>query len=214
VTLQPEDLYDERKYRHLITIRYGDIISFVLDQLRRKTGVILFFWSFCLITLGLAVVIRINISGYFELRKIFLHTLLGMIVLPVLIIPLHELLHIIPYILSGAKRIRVGMDLKQYIFYVTAHRHVASSGLFRIVAVFPFIVVTAASLFLIWWLPGLWKYSVAVFLFIHSTMCAGDFAMISFCNIYRKHKVYTWDDAELKEAYFYEELEGDVRGER
>jgi hypothetical protein len=207
VTPKPEDLNDERRYRHLITIRYSEIISFVLDHLRRKTGVILFFWSFCLITLGLAVIIRINISGYFELSKIFLHSLLGMIVLPVLIIPLHELLHIIPYILSGAKRIRVGMDLKQYIFYVTAHRHVASSGLFRLVAIFPFIAVTAASLFMIWWLPGLWKYSVAVFLFIHSTMCAGDFAMISFCNIYRKHKVYTWDDADLKEAYFYEEIE-------
>lgn len=206
VTPKPEDLSDERRYRHLTTLRYSDIISFVLDHLRRRTGIILFFWSFCLIMLGLAVIIRINISGYFELRKIFLHSLLGIIVLPVLIIPLHELLHIIPYILSGAKRIRVGMDLKQYIFYVTAHRHVASSRLFRLVAIFPFITITAASLFMIWWLPGLWKYSVAVFLFIHSTMCAGDFAMISFCNIYRKHKVYTWDDADLKEAYFYEEI--------
>lgn len=206
VTPKPEDLKDERRYRLLITLRYSDIISFVLDHLRRKTGVMLFFWTFCLITLGLAVVIRINISGYFELRRIFLHSLLGIIVLPVLIIPLHELLHIIPYILSGAKRIRAGMDLKQYIIYVTAHRHVASSGLFKLVAMFPFAAVTAASIFMIWWLPGLWKYSVAVFLFIHTTMCAGDFAMISFCNIYRKHKVYTWDDADLKEAYFYEEI--------
>jgi hypothetical protein len=206
VSLKPEDLNDERQYRLLLTLRYGEIITFVLDHLKRKTGAVLFFWAFCLITLGLAVIIRINISGYFDLKRIFLHSVLGIVVLPVLIIPVHELLHIIPYILSGAKRIRVGMDLKQYIFYVTAHRHVASSALFRVVAVFPFIVVTAASLFLIWWLPGLWKYSVAVFLFMHSTMCAGDFAMISFCNIYRKHKVYTWDDADLKEAYFYEEI--------
>jgi hypothetical protein len=40
-------------------------------------------------------------------------------------------------------------------------------------------------------------------------MCAGDFAMISFCNIHRNHKVFTWDDADLKEAYFYEEIEGE-----
>jgi len=207
VTPKPEDLNDERRYRLLLTLRYGDIISFVLDHLRRKTGVMLFFWTFCLITLGLAVILRINISGYFELRNIFLHSLLGLIIMPVVIIPLHELLHIIPYFLSGARRIRVGMDLRQYIFYVTAHRHVASSGLFRLVAAFPFIVITAASLFMIWWLPGLWKYSFSVFLFIHTTMCAGDFVMISFCNIYRSHKVYTWDDADLKEAYFYEEIE-------
>jgi hypothetical protein len=203
---KPEDLIDERRFRHLLTLRYGEIASFVLEQVRRKTGIILFFWAFCLITLGLAITIRINISGYFELKKIFLHSILGIVVFPVVIIPVHELLHIIPYIFSGARRIRVGMDFKQFIFYVTAHRHVATSTLFRLVAVSPFLVVTIGSLLLIWWLPGLWKYSTAVFLFVHTTMCAGDFAMISFCNIYRNHKVYTWDDADLKEAYFYEEI--------
>lgn len=203
---KPEDLNDERRYRHLLTLPYGEIISFVLDHLRRKTGTTLFFWAFSLVTLGLAVTLRINIAGYFELKKIFLHSILGLVVFPVVIIPLHELLHIIPYMLSGAKRIRVGMDFRQFIFYVTAHRHVATSSLLRFVAIFPFLAVTATSLFLIWWLPGLWKYSTAVFLFVHTTMCAGDFAMISFCNIYRKHRVYTWDDADLKEAYFYEEI--------
>ena len=206
VALKPEDLNDESRYRHILTLHYGDIISFVLDHLRRKTGVTLFFWTFCLITLGLAVTIRINISGYFELRRIFLHSLMGMIALPLLAIPVHEALHIIPYLFSGARRIRAGMDLKQYIFYVTAHRHVASSALFRLVASFPFVIITAASIFIIWYLPGLWKYSMAVFLFVHSTMCAGDFALINFCHLYRKHKVYTWDDADLKESYFYEEI--------
>jgi len=206
VNLKPEDLNDVSRYRQILTLRYGEIIPFVLDHLKRRTGVTLFFWTFCLITFGLAIIIRINISGYFDLKRIFMHTLLGLIAVPLLIIPVHEALHIIPYMLSGARRIRVGMDLKQYIFYVTAHRHVASSALFRLVAVFPFILVTAASLFLIWYLPGLWKYSAAVFLFVHSTMCAGDFALVSFCNIHRKRKVYTWDDADVKEAYFYEEI--------
>jgi hypothetical protein len=208
VDLKPEDLSNESRYRLILTLRYGEIISFVLERLRRKTGVTLFFWTFCLITLGLAVTIRINISGYYELKNIFIHSVMGMIALPLLMIPVHELLHIIPYVFSGATRIKAGVDFKQYIFYVTAHRHVASSALFILVALFPFLIITAVSVFLVWYLPGLWKYTVSVFLFIHTTMCAGDFALVNFCHLHRKHKVYTWDDADIKEAYFYEEIEG------
>jgi len=204
--LKAEDFNDQGRFRMLLTLPYGDIVSFVFDYLRRKTGMTLFYWAFCLISLGLCATIRINISKYFELREIFMHTLLGAAGLPLLIIPAHELLHIIPYFLSGARKIRIGMDLRQYIFFVTAHRHVATPLQFRIVASFPFLVITILLLFLIFYLPGLWKWSLSLFLFIHTTMCAGDFAMLNFYHINRKRKIYTWDDADAREAYFYEEI--------
>jgi hypothetical protein len=160
----------------------------------------------CLIFLGLAVTVRINITGYYELRRIFFHSLLGLILFPVLIIPFHELLHIIPYFFSGARNIRVGIDLSQYIFYVTAHRYVASPLQYRLVAITPFIIVSIISLFLVFYLPGLWKWSISLFLFVHTTMCAGDFAMLNYYQINKHRKIYTWDDADLKEAYFYEEI--------
>jgi hypothetical protein len=47
---------------------------------------------------------------------------------------------------------------------------------------------------------------MSLFLFVHSTMCAGDFAMLNFYYINRKRNIYTWDDADAREAYFYEEL--------
>jgi len=206
MALTVEELSDESRFRHLCTISYADIVSFVLDYIRRKTIVTLLFWSVCLIFLGLAITVRINIAGYFELRKIFLHTLLGLIFFPLLIIPLHELLHVIPFFFSGARNIRVGMDLRQYIFYVTAHRYVASPGQFRIVALTSFLIVSLISLPLVLYLPGLWKWSISLFLFVHTTMCAGDFAMLNFYHINKHRKIYTWDDADLKEAYFYEEL--------
>jgi hypothetical protein len=37
-------------------------------------------------------------------------------------------------------------------------------------------------------------------------MCAGDFALLNYYFINKHRKIYTWDDADLKEAYFYEEL--------
>jgi hypothetical protein len=141
------------------------------------------------------------------LAELILHSALGFVFLPILCIPAHELLHIIPYYLGGAKKIRIGMDLRQFIFYVTAHRHVATSVLFRIVAVFPFLVFSIVLLLLIFILPGLWKFSLSLFLFVHTTMCAGDFALLNFYFINRDRKIYTWDDADQKIAYFYEEID-------
>ena len=69
------------------------------------------------------------------------------------------------------------MDLKQYLFYVTAHRHVATPRQFRIIAMIPFILISLALIFLILTMPGLWKWSLSLFLFVHTTMCAGDFAL-------------------------------------
>ena len=204
--LTVEDLDDPSRFRHLLTLQYSEIASFVIDYIRRRTTVTMFFWSACLISIGLAITIRINISGYYEFIKILTHTLLGLIIFPVLIIPVHEFLHIIPLVLAGIKNIKAGIDLRQFIFFVTAHRQVISPGKFKFVAFFPFITVSFVLLVLIFYLPGLWKWSLSLFLFVHLTMCAGDFAMLNYYYLNRHKRIFTWDDADLKEAYFYEEL--------
>jgi hypothetical protein len=207
MALQVEDLEDQTKFRQLLSIPYQDIIQFVLDNLKKKSGLTFFLWSVCLIFLGLTVFIRIKIAGYFATADIFWHSVLGLIILPVISIPLHELIHIIPYYISGARNIRVGMDLKQYLFYVTAHRYVATPLQFIIVAIFPFLIISVAFILLFFFMPGLWKWSFSLFLFAHTTMCAGDFALLNFYFLNRNKKIYTWDDADRKIAYFYEELE-------
>jgi hypothetical protein len=206
MALRVDDLEDQSKYRQIEVISYDDLVPFILDYLRRMTGVTIFFWSACIFFLGTAIRLRLNISGYFPGREIFFHTFIGLILLPLLCIPVHELLHIIPYFFSGARKIRVGMDLKQYLFYVTAHRYVATPIQFRIVAFVPFVLISAASVLLIYLLPDLWKWSMALFLFVHTTMCAGDFALLNFYHSKKGKKVYTWDDADKKVAYFYEEI--------
>ena len=206
MALKVEDLEDQSKYRELLKIPYDELIDFVLDYMRRKSEVMIFFWSACVIFLGIAITVRINIAGYFPLKSIMLHFFLGLIVFPVLMIPVHEILHIITYYLAGARRIRFGMDLKQYMFYVTAHRFVTGHRQFRLVALTPFITVSIILILLILFLPGLWKWSFAVLLFVHATMCVGDFALMNFYYLNRSKKIFTWDDFDKKIAYFYEEL--------
>lgn len=204
--LRPENFDDHSRFRQLEAIPYSELVSFVIDYLKRNSGVMVFFWSFCIVTAGTAIIIRLNLAGYYPFKEIMLHSLLGFIIFPALIIPFHEFMHVIPFWLTGAKKIRAGADLKQYIFYVTAHRHVINARRFRLVALVPFISVTVTLIILVLFLPGLWKWSLSVLLFVHTTMCAGDFAMMNFYHLNRHRKIYTWDDADEKMAYFYEEL--------
>lgn len=204
-----EDLDDQKKFRQILAIPYQDLIPFIFDYLKKKSGLTFFFWSVCLLFLSITIFMRIKIAGQFTAADIILHSVLGLIIFPVICIPVHELLHILPYYLSGARRIRVGMDLKQYIFYVTAHRYVATPLQFIIVAIFPFLIISSVLTFLVFLLPELWKWSLSLFLFAHTTMCAGDFALLNYYFLNRNKKIFTWDDADRKIAYFYEEINQD-----
>ena len=206
MALQVEDLEDQSKYRQILAVSYDELVNFVIEYLRKRSVLIISFWALCILFLCIALIVRINLSGYFQWKFIFFHTVLGLVVFPVLAIPVHEFLHIIPYFLSGAKRIRVGMDLRQYMFYVTAHRYVATEKQFRLVALVPFLLVSAVLMYFVLTLPGLWKWSLSLFLFMHATMCAGDFAMLNFYFLNKDKKIYTWDDFDKKIAYFYEEI--------
>ena len=204
--LNPEDLDDQSTYRHILTISYNELVPFVMEYIGRRTWLTMAFWTFVLLLAGLAINIRINIIGLYHLKTIILHSIAGYVLFPLLAIPVHEFLHVIPYFLSGARNIRIGMDLRQYIFYVTAHRQVTDQALFTIVALTPFIIISVGCILLYFVLPGLWKWSIAVFFFVHTTMCAGDFALLNFYLVNKGKKIYTWDDVDLKEAYFYQEL--------
>jgi hypothetical protein len=203
---------DPVRYRLLAKVGFSGLAEFILSLLARRSAVNFVFWTICLITLSSAVYIRISLGGY-PRSELNLHFFLGGVALVLLSIPVHELLHVIPYYLSGARDIRAGMDLSQYLFYVTAHRYVTGAVQFACVAVAPFLIITIACVILILAMPGAWQWSISLFLFLHTTMCAGDFALLSFLWTNRKKKIMIWDDAEEKIAYFYEEAKGEeVKG--
>lgn len=206
MVLRVEDFDDQSRFRQIQAIQYSDLVGFVLDYLRRKTWLMVLFWSLCIIFISIALTVRMNIAGYFPFRNILFHSLLGFIIFPILLIPVHEFMHVLAFWFTGAKRIRAGADLKQYIFYVTAHRHVIKAGQFKFVALVPFLIISFSIIALIIYLPGLWKWSLSILLFVHTTMCAGDFALLNFYHINRHRKIYSWDDADEKIAYFYEEI--------
>jgi hypothetical protein len=64
MALQVEDLDDHTKYRQILSISYHDLVPFILDYLRKRSGMVVFFWSACLIFLYIAIRVRMNMSFY------------------------------------------------------------------------------------------------------------------------------------------------------
>ena len=57
---------------------------------------------------------------------------------------------------------------------------------------------------LLFLVPPLWQWSLAISIFAHLTMCAGDLALVNYYYVNRDKTIITWDDTERGEACFYE----------
>ncbi|HDZ41586.1 MAG TPA: DUF3267 domain-containing protein [Bacteroidetes bacterium] len=201
-----DDIIKNDRFRHLYTLSYDDIIPFVFKYIKKHTFPIILAWSFLLAVIIWMIDFRFALAGNFRFLYILMHSFIGFIVIPMLLVIPHEFLHIVPYFLGGARNIRVGADWKQYYFYVTSHLYPVGPFLFITVALTPFILISAGLIYLVCILQSpLWTWSLLCTLFMHTTMSAGDFALINFYWTNRDRKIVTWDDADRKESYFYEE---------
>ena len=197
-----EEISDESRFEMILELPYSGMAQFIMSRMRNKSLPMLIFWSSCMITLAISVIFFFSTLNETATITIFTHILLGFVVLPIAIIPLHETLHIIPLLFAGMKNIRVGADIRQFMFYVTVHKEVINRKEFGLVALLPFIVLTLGLLALIFFLPGIWKFSMASLLFVHTTVCVGDFGLLDFYHEQGKREIYTWDDVDQKTAYF------------
>ena len=200
-----EELEDGSSYEKVLTLPYSEIAPFVVRSLKSFNLPMVTVWTVLALSAFVTVWFWPGVRYTPENARITTGLLTGLVAVPVLLIPIHEGLHLIIFRLSGAKDIRYGADLRQGIIYVTAHRFVADIRLFSAVAFTPLAVITtgtgAAMIFCSPW----WQWVFSLALFTHTTMCAGDTALVGFMRSFSHRNVYTWDDADRKEAYFYAE---------
>jgi len=203
----PEEiLHNKERFKPLFTLSYDDIIPFVFNYIKKHTFPVIIAWSFLLGIVIWMLDLRIALAVNYRFLTILMHSSIGLIILPLFLVIPHELLHIIPYYLGGARNIRIGAEWSQYYFYVTAHHHPVGAFTFIGVALTPFLLISALLIYLIIIINSpLWSWSLLCTLFMHTTMCAGDFALINYYWINRDKKIITWDDANRKESYFYED---------
>lgn len=199
-----ETLHHDPAYRQILELDFNDMIPFVISNIRKR-GIIPFFYM-GLNTIFLFFMIFYTVwavrSDLLTGGKVFWQLVAGVLTGSILVIPPHELLHGLAYRLMGARQIRFGVDLQQFIFYVTANHFPISKRQLTILALTPFVIINLLVIVL----TAAWASQYTLFsaslLFCHNIMCIGDFAIINYASS-QMGEVYTYDDTENMRAYFF-----------
>lgn len=182
-----------------------DIVQFVFRQIRILNPATVIFFVAALSSFFMMVFTLVSdvIPVKWGWAKIMLHCFNGFILWPVILIPIHELIHALVYKLVGAPEIKFGIKPEKYLFYVTADKYVIGKNRFMMVALTPFVIISAVLILFACFTVYPLSWSFIVCLFVHTTMCIGDFALTGFFMQYIGQEIYTYDDTENSVTYFY-----------
>jgi len=204
-----QQLKESEDFKLVKELRFNDILSFVLENIRLKNSVSIAFYSIVFLFL---ILFFAQIATIFNQNGVSLATFKllgksfwwGLISGSLLIIPIHEGLHALGFIIVGAKKIKFGADLKQFIVYAAAENFVAGRRAFYIIALAPIVVINLLCIpFFILGSPET-KFFLIVMLLLHNIMCIGDFGMLSFFARHKEKEMYTFDEVGEKVSWFYE----------
>jgi len=203
-----ERLQKDPSYRMILELDFSEMIPFVLSNMRKRGLIPLFYVSINAVFLLFIILYAIwgIRMGFLNAGRISWQILAGILAGSILVIPPHELLHGLAYRILGAPGIRFGMDLQQFIFYVTADHFPISKRELAFLALTPFILINLVLITL----TALWASQLtllsASLLLSHNMMCIGDFAMITYAFSH-KGSIYNYDDTGNKKSYFFEKME-------
>ena len=200
-----EQIMKDSRFQLLDKLHYDDIVDFATEYVRKRTRSMFFYLVLIIIFFILQwsaflYGIFANDMNTISLLKQFLY---GLIISLTIVIPLHELIHALGYFLLGARKIRFGAVLKHFAFYAVADDFVVNRNAFIFLALSPFIIVSLLNLLGFVLVHGYASYTYISVLFFHATMCAGDFALLSYFEFHRDKELYTFDDVGKKTSYFY-----------
>ncbi len=200
-----EQIKKDSRFQLLDKLHYDDIVDFATEYVRKRTRSMFFY--LVLIIVFFILQWSAFLYGIFakdmntiSLLKQFLY---GLIISLTIVIPFHELIHALGYFLLGARKIRFGAVLKHFAFYAVADDFVANRNAFIFLALSPFVIVSLLNIAGFVFVQGYASYTYISVLFFHATMCAGDFAMLSYFEFHRDKELYTFDDVGKKISYFY-----------
>ena len=200
-----EQIKKDSRFQLLDKLHYDDIVEFATEYVRKRTRSMFFY--LVLIIIFFILQWSAFLYGIFakdmntiSLLKQFLY---GLIISLTIVIPFHELIHALGYFLLGARKIRFGAVLKHFAFYAAADDFVANRNAFIFLALSPFVIVSLLNIAGFVFVQGYASYTYISVLFFHATMCAGDFAMLSYFEFHRDKELYTFDDVGKKISYFY-----------
>ncbi len=198
--LQPQELAQEG-FVLMDELEHQDLMPFIQRYIKKRTQATILYYVANILMMGLAVglLIRFAKTGFAEA---FAHFAYG-VALAFLLIPLHEYIHALAYKSQGAKQTSYDANLRKFYFMAMADQFVANRKEFQIVALAPFMVITLMLTILLFIVPGLWMVTVAGAMLTHTSMCSGDFGLLSYLDVHRDKEMVTYDDKSAGRSYFY-----------
>ncbi|MFM7016308.1 MAG: DUF3267 domain-containing protein [Bacteroidota bacterium] len=197
--LKSEDIL-KNGYDLFAQLDHSEIAVFIQPYLFRKNMPSVFYWLFNVFLLVISIIkiftcsIGIEASfGYFAIGFCGL--------LP--LIPIHELIHGLFYKLDGAPSVQYKANFKKFIFYAMADNYVVNYFSFVKLALAPFVIINSVLILAIIFTSGSLSFIFAGMLFVHTSGCAGDFALTSYFVENGKNNLITYDNIKEGKSYFY-----------
>ena len=203
--ISPQEIKTSKQFRLIHVLSYENVAPFVFKYIKKRNLASLLFLllNLIFIVIGIIKIVEYISSDFFSWYHLFLNIALGFIAFPLLLVPIHELIHALMYKLVGAPKIRFGADLSQYIFYVAADNYAINFKEMFLVAMTPFILISSILLYGANSFNGPFSFSLILTLIAHGTMCIGDFAVLSFFYDNGFKDMVTFDIVDDKKAFFY-----------
>lgn len=180
---------------------HASLAEFVIEYFLRRPSWLTRLHHAMTVATFIAVIVAANATGR-SLRWCFADFGLAFVALFLIVLPVHELLHALAYRLVGAQDIRWDYSLRMMAVWVVAHRFVATTGPFVVVALAPFVIINAALIAAAIMVPKSSVFLLFVLLWhLHGSI--GDWALLNFISIHRRRGFWTFDDADAGKSYFY-----------
>jgi hypothetical protein len=204
--LTTEDLQNEAEFELLTEVSHQNLKEFVVEQIRNEKYIIRIY-SVYQISMMILFAFFLTRSIVFSVKgnqEPLLGTGIAFVFSLSILIVVHELLHALAYLLTGARKISFGFIPKKFVFYALADRQVIAPRAFHFVALTPFVVVKLICMIGILQFPNdqLMYFLISV-MCLHSLFCAGDIAMLAFYNLHRGKEIYNYDNRSEGKTYFY-----------
>lgn len=187
------------RFELLDELHYDDLITFAARYFFEKTSWITRLHHL-LSLIALAAVIAAAIMHDITWMAALAQFAAGFLVMFTVVLPLHEGLHALAYRMAGAREIRWKMLWRYLAAYVVAERFVAGRGVFFVVALAPFVVITPLAIVLGLLFPG-WSVLWLTVLLWHTAGVSGDWALMNYYWHHRDRELYTWDEG--GRSFFY-----------
>ncbi len=198
------DQLEAQGYRLHDTLPHGEIMEFMQVYLKKSNTPV---WIYN----GLNALLWVVLIGWFAYLSVadtytwsqaLAHMGYGVIG-AFLLIPFHEWVHAVAYRLQGATHTSYDANWRKFYFMAMADQFVANRKEFSIVALAPFVTISALSLVALPFVPMLWSFSLWSLIALHTLFCGGDFGLLSYFETFKNAELVTYDDKQKKETYFY-----------